>query len=47
MKLEFLRWDDENPSGWVSKAERFFKYHNTPTNSTVEIASISLDKDAI
>jgi hypothetical protein len=46
MKLEFPRWDDEDPSRWVSKAERFFKYHHTPADSKVEIASISLDEDA-
>jgi hypothetical protein len=47
MKLEFPRWDDEDPSGWVSRAECFFKYHHTPADSKVEIASISLDGDAI
>jgi hypothetical protein len=46
MKLKFPRWDDEDPSGWVSKAECFFKYHHTPADSKVEIASISLDEDA-
>jgi hypothetical protein len=30
MKLEFLCWDDEAPSRWVSRAECFFKYHHTP-----------------
>jgi hypothetical protein len=31
----------------VYKAERFFKYHHTSTDSKVEIASIILDEDAI
>ena len=47
MKLEFPHWDDEDLSGWVSRAERFFKYHHTLADSKVEITSISLNGDAI
>jgi len=47
MKLEFPRWDDGDPSGWVSRAEWLFKYHDTLDGSKVEIVSISLEGDAI
>jgi hypothetical protein len=47
MKLKFSRWNDGDSLEWVSRAERFFKYHHTPADLKVEIASISLDGDAI
>ena len=47
MKVEFPRWEDGNPTSWISKAEIFFRFHRTPEESEVEIASIQLDGDAI
>jgi hypothetical protein len=47
MKSEFPRWDDGNPFGWVSKAERFFIYRHTPDDLKVKIASISLEGNVI
>jgi hypothetical protein len=47
MKLEFSCWDDGDPLGWVSRAEQLFKYHHTPADSKMEIASISLVNNVI
>jgi len=47
MKMDFPRWDEDDPSGWVSRAERFFHYHRTPEASRVDIAFIHLEGEAI
>jgi len=43
MKLDFPRWDEDDPSGWVKRAERFFHFHGTLEASRVDIASIHLE----
>ncbi|KAF8405656.1 hypothetical protein HHK36_007732 [Tetracentron sinense] len=47
MKLDFPRWDEDDPSGWVSRAERFFRFHRTLEASRVDIASIHLEGEAV
>jgi hypothetical protein len=47
MKLKFSSWDDGDPLGWLSRVEWFFKYHHTPDDLKMEIASINLEGDAI
>ncbi|RRT81670.1 hypothetical protein B296_00000085 [Ensete ventricosum] len=47
MKVEFPRWEDGNLIGWISCAERFFRFHRTPEESKVEITSIQFEGDAI
>ncbi|RWW04617.1 hypothetical protein BHE74_00005348, partial [Ensete ventricosum] len=47
MRVEFLRWEDGDPTSWISRAERFFHFHKTPKGSKVDIAAIQLEEDAI
>ncbi|RZR72563.1 hypothetical protein BHM03_00014673 [Ensete ventricosum] len=47
MRMEFLRWKDGNPIGWISRAQKFFRFHRTPKESMVEIASTQLEGDMI
>jgi len=46
MKLDFPKWDEDDPSGWVSRAERFFHFRGMPEASRVDIASIHLEGEA-
>ncbi|RZS26574.1 hypothetical protein BHM03_00059931 [Ensete ventricosum] len=47
IRVEFLKWKDGNPIGWISHVEIFFCFHRTPKESKVEIASIQLKGDVI
>ena len=47
IKVEFPRWEDGDSTSWISRVEIFFRFHRTPEESKVEIASIQLDGDAI
>jgi hypothetical protein len=47
MKMDFPRWDEDDPFGWLSRAERFFHFYGTPETSRVEIASIHLKGEAV
>ncbi|RRT42569.1 hypothetical protein B296_00013965 [Ensete ventricosum] len=47
MRVKFLRWEDGDPTGWISHVEKFFHFHRTPKESKVEITSIQLEGDAI
>jgi hypothetical protein len=40
MKLNFPKWDEDDPSGWVLRAYQFFHFHGMPEASRVDIASI-------
>ncbi|RRT33718.1 hypothetical protein B296_00054365 [Ensete ventricosum] len=47
MRVEFPRWEDGDPTSWVSRAEKFFHFYITLEESKVEVASNQLDDDAI
>ncbi|RWW33691.1 hypothetical protein GW17_00001579 [Ensete ventricosum] len=47
MRIDFPRWEDGHPTGWISHAERYFRYHRTLDTSMVDIAAIHLEGDAI
>ncbi|KAG6503289.1 hypothetical protein ZIOFF_035600 [Zingiber officinale] len=47
MKVEFPRWENNNPIGWISRAEKYFRFHNTLDNAKVELTSINLEGDVI
>ncbi|RWW46073.1 hypothetical protein BHE74_00048017 [Ensete ventricosum] len=47
MRVEFFRWEDGDPIGWISCVEFFFFFHRTLEESKVEIASIQLEEDVI
>lgn len=47
IKLDFPRFDEqEDPTSWICRAERFFQFHRTPDDERVEIASFHLVGDA-
>ncbi|RRT39875.1 hypothetical protein BHM03_00020616 [Ensete ventricosum] len=46
-RKEFPVWEDGDPTGWISRVEKFFHLHRTPEESMVEIASTQLKGDAI
>jgi hypothetical protein len=47
MKLDFPKWDEDDPSGWVSRVELFFHFHGTSEASRVDIASIHLEGETV
>ena len=47
MRVDFPRWEKGDPIGWISRAERYFRYHKTADESMVEITAIHLEGDAI
>ncbi|RWW77083.1 hypothetical protein BHE74_00014775 [Ensete ventricosum] len=47
MKVDFPRWEEGDPIGWISRAERYFRFYRTADASRVEIASTHLEADAI
>ena len=47
IRVEFPRWEDGDPTSWISRAEKKFRFHRTLEESKVEVVSIQLDGDAI
>ncbi|KAK9211752.1 hypothetical protein WN943_001129 [Citrus x changshan-huyou] len=45
-KLNFPTFEGENPSGWVYKCERFFKYNGVEESDMVGLATIHLEGKA-
>ncbi|KAG6503886.1 hypothetical protein ZIOFF_036210 [Zingiber officinale] len=35
MKVEFPRWENNDPIGWISRAEKYFRFHSTSDNAKV------------
>ena len=46
-RLDFPRFNGENPTGWIYKAEQFFHYKKTEANEKVLLASFHLQDDAL
>ncbi|RWW04872.1 hypothetical protein GW17_00031877 [Ensete ventricosum] len=47
MKVDFPRWAEGDPIGWISCAECYFRFYRTIDATRVEIAAIHLEGDAI
>ncbi|RWV89443.1 hypothetical protein BHE74_00025727 [Ensete ventricosum] len=47
MMVDFPRWEEGNPTGWLTHAKRYFRYHKTPDASMVNIVVIHLEGDVI
>ncbi|RWW19240.1 hypothetical protein BHE74_00003459 [Ensete ventricosum] len=47
MKVDFPRWEEGDPIGWIACAERYFRFYRTADATRVEIAAIHLEGDAI
>ncbi|CAH9112200.1 unnamed protein product [Cuscuta europaea] len=46
-KVDFPKFDGGDPRGWILKAEKYFRYYQVPDNQKVEIASMSLEGEAL
>ncbi|RRT37567.1 hypothetical protein B296_00038273 [Ensete ventricosum] len=44
--MDLPRWEDEDPTEWISRAERYFHSHRTPEASLVDITVIHLRREA-
>ena len=47
VRLEFPRFREEIPSGWVYKAHQFFQLYNTPINQRILLASYHMEDEAL
>ena len=47
LKLEFPRFQGEDPTCWVYRAKQFFSYQNNPEHQQVVMASYHLDGEAL
>ncbi|RRT75979.1 hypothetical protein B296_00007409 [Ensete ventricosum] len=47
MNVDFPRWEEGDPIGWISCIERYFRFYRTVDTTWVEIATIHLKGDAI
>ncbi|RZR91320.1 hypothetical protein BHM03_00019409 [Ensete ventricosum] len=47
MKVDFLRWEEGDLIGWISRVEHYFRFYRTADATRVEIAAIHLEGDAI
>ncbi|RWV81802.1 hypothetical protein GW17_00056746 [Ensete ventricosum] len=47
IRVDFPRWEDGDPTRWLSYVEGYFQYHRTLEASMVDIAAIHLKGDAI
>lgn len=46
-KVEFLKFESEDPQGWILKAEKYFLYYQMLEELKVDIAALFLDGDAL
>lgn len=47
LRLDFPRYEGDEPSGWLYRAEQFFAYHQTPPVQQIRIASFHLEGEAL
>ncbi|RZR73186.1 hypothetical protein BHM03_00021235 [Ensete ventricosum] len=47
IRMDFPRWEDGDPTRWISRAKQYFYYHRTSEASMVDIAAIHLGREAI
>lgn len=45
--MEFPKFEGGDPRGWILKAEKYFRYYQTPDNHKVNVAAIYLEGDAL
>jgi hypothetical protein len=46
-RLDFPRFDGDNPSGWMYKVNQFFAYYQTPLYQRVRMASFHMEGEAL
>jgi hypothetical protein len=47
LRLDFPRFDGDNPSGWSYKVNQFFDYYQTPLYQRVRMASFYMEGEAL
>ena len=47
MRVDFPRWEEGDPTEWISCAECYFRYYRTSDDAMMEIAIIHLERDGI
>ncbi|RRT47966.1 hypothetical protein B296_00004805 [Ensete ventricosum] len=47
MMVDFPKWEEGDPIGWISHAERYFRFYQIADATRVEITAIHLEGDAI
>ncbi|KAL5845199.1 hypothetical protein ACOSQ4_011157 [Xanthoceras sorbifolium] len=47
LKLNFPKFDGEDPTGWVSKSEQYFDFKAVPPEQQVQLASFHLEGIAL
>ncbi|RWW63613.1 hypothetical protein BHE74_00029199 [Ensete ventricosum] len=47
MTVDFLRWEEGDPIGWISCVEHYVRFYQTVDATWVEITTIHLEGDAI
>ncbi|XP_028780228.1 uncharacterized protein LOC114736538 [Neltuma alba] len=46
-KIDFPKFSGGDPRGWILKAEKYFRYYETPEEMKVDVASMYLEGDAL
>ncbi|KAK4276309.1 hypothetical protein QN277_019273 [Acacia crassicarpa] len=46
-KIDFPKFEGGDPRGWLLKADKFFRYYNTPEDDKIDLASLYLEGDAL
>jgi hypothetical protein len=47
LRLDFHRFNDDNPSGWSYKVSQFFDYYQTPQHQRLCMASFHMESEAL
>jgi len=47
VRLEFPRFDGDNPSAWIYKVNQFFDYYRTPLYQRIRMASFHMEGEAL
>jgi len=47
LKLDILRFDGSDPTGWTFKITQFFKYHSTHDHERLTITSFYMERPAL
>eukprot|EP01018_Ginkgo_biloba_P035275 Gb_07714 [translate_table: standard] len=45
-RLDFLKFDGNDPTGWLCRTERYFTIHQITTDQKVPIAALHLEHEA-
>lgn len=46
-RLQFLRFERQDPTGWVHQEEQFKRFNNLPDDQMATMAPLNLSSDAI